>query len=80
MDALGRPVVEGSRVRIPVMPHSLIHDLPAEDVAHLRSVEGQVLPVLEIDGYGYLWFGEDHPWFSLRPTEVILESEAPQNR
>lgn len=77
VDASGRPIVEGSRVRIPVMPHWLIHDLPAEDVARLRAVEGQVLPVLEIDGYGYLWFGEHGPWFSLMPTEVVLESEAP---
>lgn len=76
VDALGQPIVEGSRVRIPAMPHSLIHDLPAEDVARLRSVEGQVLPVLEIDGYGHLWFGEHDPWFSLRPGEVTLAIEA----
>lgn len=78
VDASGRPIAEGSRVRIPVMPHSLIHDLPAEDVAHLRSVEGQVLPVLEIDGYGFVWFGEHTPWFSLAPSEVVLESESVQ--
>ena len=71
----GRPIVEGSRVRIPVMPHALIHDLPAEDIAHLRAVEGQVLPVLEIDGYGFLWFGEHAPWFSLMPGEVTLVAE-----
>lgn len=71
-DAEGRPVAEGSRVLIPAMPHWLIHDLPDEDVAHLRTVEGKVLPVLEIDGFGYLWFGEEDPWFCLKPHEVTV--------
>ncbi|SDY49293.1 hypothetical protein SAMN04487939_102389 [Lysobacter sp. yr284] len=58
------------------MPKRLIHDLPEEDIARLRAVEGRVRPVLEIDGFGYLWFGEDGPWFCLMPTEVTLESES----
>ncbi|MGO1068286.1 hypothetical protein [Lysobacter sp. CA199] len=75
-DSSGQAIVEGSRVRIGVMPQWLIHDLPAEDVARLRAVEGRVLPVLEIDGFGYLWFGDHDPWFCLMPTEVTLDSES----
>lgn len=58
------------------MPQWVIHDLPEEEITRLRTLEGRVLPVLKIDGFGYLWFGERDPWFCLMPTEVTLESES----
>ena len=74
IDANGHVLADGDLVVIPEMPHSLIHDLPAEDVARLKTCEGKTMRILEIDGYGSVWFGEKDPWFSLRPFEVVLVS------
>ena len=57
-------------VRILTIPDWLTHDLPPEEVATLKAVEGTVMPILELDAYGMVWFGTDEPWFSLRPFEV----------
>jgi hypothetical protein len=48
--------------------------LPQEDQARLRSYEGKVFEVLEIDRYGMVWFGADGGGanFSLRPDEVSV--------
>jgi hypothetical protein len=70
-DANGVEIKPGSLVRIPTIPDSLIHDLPPQDVSLLKSVEGSVMPVLELDAYGMVWFGHDSPWFSLKPSEVV---------
>lgn len=64
---------QGALVRILTIPHWLTHDLPAEDVARLKAVEGTVMRVLELDAYGYVWFGEHGPWFSLQPSEVAVQ-------
>ena len=72
-DAAGQPVCAGMRVRIPRLPDWLIHDLPEQEVAQLRNFEGRSLPVLGIDAYGYLWFGEPSARFCLRPAEVTVE-------
>jgi len=72
-DSAGRPIDQGTRVRIPCLPDWLIHDLPEPEVAELRRFEGRSLPVLRIDAYGYLWFGENSPRFCLRPAEVLVE-------
>jgi len=74
IDAHGLPISQGALARILVIPQWLTHDLPAEDVARLKAVEGTVMRVLEIDAYGYVWFGEPGPWFSLRPSEVAVEA------
>lgn len=69
-DMDGNPLREGDAVRIPVLPDWLIHDLPGDEVERLRAHEGRIMAILEIDGYGHLWFGEEAPWFCLRPDEV----------
>lgn len=70
-DANGCALHEGRRVRIPVLPDALVHDLPADDVARLRELEGMPLAILGFDAYGHVWFGEHGPWFCVRPTEVV---------
>ena len=57
-------------VRILTIPESLTHDLPREEVARLKATEGTVMPILELDAYGMVWFGAGDPWFSLKPCEV----------
>jgi hypothetical protein len=74
LDSAGRSIVVGSLAKIPQLPDWLLRDLPSEEVATLRSVEGSVMPVVEIDQHGYVWFGADGEsrWFCLRPDELAL--------
>ena len=54
---------------------SCIRELPAEDQRRLKSYEGQIFEVLEIDRYGMIWFGADGGTsvnFSLRPEELAV--------
>ena len=73
VDESGRPIVVGAKVRI-VSVTSSAHGLPPEDRARLKSCEGQVFEVLEIDRYGMIWFGADGGGsnFSLKPEEVAV--------
>ena len=73
VDESGRPIVVGAKVRI-VSVTSCAHGLPPEDQARLKSYEGKVLQVLEIDRYGMIWFGSDggSSNFSLKPREVAV--------
>lgn len=73
LDASGNSVREGDSVLIPAIPDWLTHDLPPEEVAALQALAGTVMAILEVDAYGYLWFGVGTPWFSLRPTDVLLQ-------
>jgi len=74
VDESGRPIVVGAKVRI-VSVASCAHGLPSEEQARLRSYEGKVFQVLEIDRYGMIWFGSDGGGgnFSLKPREVAVE-------
>lgn len=74
-DAEGNPIHVGQRVLIPYIPAWLTHDLPDDDVERLKVMEGKVLPILDLDAYGYVWFGEQAPWFSLRPDEIVVASD-----
>jgi hypothetical protein len=77
VDKAGMPIFVGAQVKI-VSVRSCTKGLPAEDQARLRSYEGQILSVLEIDRYGMLWFGADgssSPSFSLRPEEVEVQDK-----
>jgi hypothetical protein len=58
VDKHGRPVAVGSRVRLVQLPQSLLNDLPADEVAALRSMLGEVFEVTEIDAYGKPWIGK----------------------
>jgi len=74
VDNAGRPIVVGSKVRI-LSVRSCARGLPVEDQARLRSYEGQMFDVLEIDRYGMVWFeaeGSGKPDFSLRPDEIAV--------
>jgi len=75
LDLNGNAIRQGMQVRIPTIPPSLTHDLPGEDVLRLKAIEGKVMRILEVDAYGMVWFGEEAPWFSLRPCEVIALEE-----
>lgn len=60
---------------IPKMPDWLIHDLPSDDVETLRKTEGSVKRVVNIDQFGYVWFGSeesDAGWFYLKPNEIEI--------
>jgi hypothetical protein len=40
------------------LPQSLLNKLPADEVAALRSMLGEVFEVTEIDAYGKPWIGK----------------------
>ena len=73
VDSSGQPIKVGVRVRI-VSVASCVRGLPSEDQARLKSYEGKIFEVLEIDRYGMLWFGADGGGanFSLKPGEVAV--------
>lgn len=72
IDSHGTAITSGAKVKISHLPSWLVHDLPKEEVTRLKTVEGSVMQVLEIDQFGYLWFGANRQgkWFCLRPEEV----------
>jgi hypothetical protein len=74
VDTAGQAIRVGAQVRI-VSVRSCAKGLPIEDQERLRSHEGQILKVQQIDRYGMIWFGSDDstsPNFSLRPEEVTV--------
>lgn len=72
IDSRGMVITIGTKVKISHLPEWLAHDLPNQEVLRLKTIEGLVMQVLEIDQFGYLWFGTDNQgrWFCLRPEEV----------
>jgi len=75
VDSAGRPIRVGAKVRIESVA-SCARGLPQEDQGRLKSYEGKVFEVLEIDRYGMVWFGADGGGasFSLKPSEVAVTS------
>ena len=73
VDSSGRPIRVGAKVRIESVA-SCVRGLPKEDQARLRSYEGKIFEVLEIDRYGMVWFGVDggSASFSLKPGELAV--------
>lgn len=71
LDADGELLNIGDLVRIPKMPDWLLRDLPEDEQDRLRALENVPLHILESDAHGYVWFGQDSPWFCVRPTELI---------
>ena len=57
-------------VRILTIPNWLTHDLPPDEMLLLKAREGAVMPILELDAFGMVWFGQEDPWFCLMPSEV----------
>jgi hypothetical protein len=74
VDANGQPIAVGDQTRILSIPQWLTNDLPEEDVTRLRTQEGKVMRVLDVDAHGYVWFGTDSTgrWFCLRPSGVLV--------
>lgn len=70
LDANGTSVGVGDRVEILTIPHWLTHDLTSEDQSGLKRFEEKVIPIAEIDKFGYLWFSLPEVDFCLRPEEV----------
>lgn len=75
IDSSGRTLSVGDRVRI-LTVDSCAHNLPGEDKARLRSLEGETRKIIEFDRFEFVWLsfgaaggGAD---FSLRPSEVSL--------
>jgi hypothetical protein len=73
VDNAGRSIHVGAKVRI-LSVSSCVRGLPNEDQVRLRSYEGQLFEVLEIDRYGMVWFDSESGLsnFSLRPEEVAV--------
>jgi len=73
VDSSGQPIRVGAKVRIESVA-SCARGLPREDQVRLRSYEGKVFEVLEIDRYGMIWLGADggSANFSLKPNEVTV--------
>ena len=74
VDARGQPIKVGAKVRIKTVA-SCARGLPDEDQVRLRSYQGQILEILDIDKFGFVWFGADGdgPNFCLMPNEVSVE-------
>ncbi len=73
VDKAGRSIRVGAKVRI-LSVSSCARGLPDEDQVRLRSYEGQLFEVQEIDRYGMVWFGSEGGTsnFSLRPEEIAV--------
>jgi hypothetical protein len=73
VDNSGRPIQVGTKVRI-VSVTSCASGLPRQDQIRLKSYEGQIFEILEIDRYGMIWFGPEggSSTFSLKPAEVAV--------
>lgn len=73
VDKAGRSIGVSAKVRI-LSVSSCARGLPDEDQVRLRSYEGQLFEVQEIDRYGMVWFGSDGgtSTFSLRPEEIAV--------
>jgi len=72
LDSRGQKVEVGFDVMILAIPAWLTHDLPRDEAARLKGLEGTVMKVLEIDSHGYIWFGANNSgrWFCLRSSEL----------
>jgi hypothetical protein len=73
VDSTGRSIRVGAKVRIESVA-SCARGLPREDQVRLKSYEGKIFEVLEIDRYGMIWFAAEggSANFSLKPSEVAV--------
>ncbi|MDO9465722.1 MAG: hypothetical protein Q7J36_00320 [Thiobacillus sp.] len=54
-DRNGTPVAVGTQVRVVSISASVLSRLPADEVAQVKSMEGEVFSVYEIDQWGGAW-------------------------
>ena len=55
IDCNGEVVKESDYVIVKTIPESLIHDMNEELKSYIKSCEGRVMEITEIDSYGFLW-------------------------
>ena len=77
IDSAGNVLSADSVVRILNIPEWLTHDLPADEVAQLKALTGSTMQVLELDSYGYVWFGSSDgtKWFCIRPSDTLVVTQ-----
>jgi hypothetical protein len=77
-DSAGNPVGIGMQAKIATIPGWLTHDLPEEDAAALESLRGAIMRIIDIDAYGYVWFGsaDGSPWFCLQPSDILVNENS----
>ena len=63
----------GDVVRIPRMPAWLLCGLPEDERVVLEALAGRPLRIREFDAFGDVWFGEDGPWFCVRPDDIVRD-------
>jgi hypothetical protein len=76
-DAYGRPVLQGTRVRLLSLSGEWFDNLPADEKADVLSMIVDVFEVTEIDEYGYPWIGKswsDAAEGEWRGHSIALES------
>ena len=54
-DRNGTPVTVGTHVRVVSVSASVLSRLPVDEVARVKSMEGEVFSVYEIDQWGGAW-------------------------
>jgi hypothetical protein len=54
-DSEGNVLKEGDNVIILHIPDSLIHDLEKDAQKAIKSCEGQIMNIYEVDDYGFMW-------------------------
>lgn len=61
------------QAKIVAIPEWLTHDLPEEDVIALEKLRGAIMCIIDIDAYGYVWFGsaDGSPWFCVQPSDIL---------
>ena len=79
-DAQGQFLREGDSVRVLRIPDELVHGLSDEAQQALKSCEGEVMTIYEVDDYGFMWVEkpvletedryESHS-FSMKPEDLL---------
>lgn len=62
------------QAEIVTIPGWLTHDLPDEDATALKKLRGTIMRIIDIDAYGYVWFGsaDGSRWFCVQPSDILV--------
>jgi hypothetical protein len=77
VDAHGRPVAAGTRVRVIAIDDSLLHELAPLARERVGSMRGQCFTVYEVDGHGHAWVER---WWHAGDDQATSHSLALQPR
>jgi hypothetical protein len=61
-DRKGNAVFLGTKVRLLKLGEWVYRELPADEVAELETMVGDVFEVSQVDEYGVAWIGKD--WYT----------------